>query len=172
MYYAMVACCIQMYSFMGHIPTLSKESSTNENSHPSFPDCQSDITAILWTTQWWNTYSNFNIASINTLLSLPYSITYWTTTLYIFAHARIVYPILFSTFDTTIHHRCALLRLPHRDPQSLLSNATVRPKYGKSAVESRGSRLTWMVTLLSSKQCYRVSLLSRCISPSQNCYVV
>ena len=39
-------------------------------------------------------------------------------------------------------------------------NATVRPKYGKEAVDYSGSRLTHIVNLLASEQCCSVSLLS------------
>ena len=66
----MVACGLQMYSFMGHIPAACKASSTNDHSHKPSPTCQFDMPAILQSTQWWNTSSTFIIAYVATQHSL------------------------------------------------------------------------------------------------------
>ena len=50
----MLACCLQIYSFIGKIPTNSKVSTTDENYHTPSLTRQSDIPTIRWATRWWN----------------------------------------------------------------------------------------------------------------------
>ena len=164
----MLACRLQIYSFKVHIPATSNASTTNDHSHPSSPTLPDDIPSILRATQWWNRSSTFNIASVVTKIFLPHINIAWTTALYIIVCARTFTPVFFSTFVTTPHCRCTFVIFPYRDAHYLLLNAILRPKYGKAAADSGGSRLTQIVTFLTSKQCCSVSLPCRCSSQSRN----
>ena len=161
-----------MYSLVGHIPSASNTSDTDEHSHPSSPTRRYNTPAMLRATWWWNPSITFNIASITAQLFLPYSSTFWNTALYIISRARTVAPFFFSTFTTTPHRQCAFLIFPYRAAHLLLMNETVRPKYWKASVDSSGYRLTQIVTLLSLKQFCSVYLLRRRSSPRCHYYVV
>ena len=162
-----------MSSFIGHSLSSSNASNTNDHSHTSSLTCRSDIPAILWSIWWWNTYIKFNISSITTQLLLPYSSsTVWTTTLYITYHSHTIAPIFVSNFSINPLHRCNFLRFLYMASQLLLFNATLQYKYEKATDVSRSSRLTWIVTLFASKQCWNVSLLCFHSSPIRHCSVV
>ena len=70
-YSKMVACLLQMYSFVCHVPVASKSSATNDHSYPPSPTRRSEIPAILRATLCWNPSSTFSISYVTTQLSLP-----------------------------------------------------------------------------------------------------
>ena len=140
-----------MYSFIGHIPIASNASTNNYQYHPSYLILQAEITSILWANRWWNSSSTFNITSMTNQLLLLYINILWTTALYIIACDRTVATVFVSTFVTTPQCCCTLLIFLYRTAYLLLSNATLKLKYGKAAVDSSGSRLTRIVTLIASK---------------------
>ena len=57
----MVACRLQMYSFIGPITDASKASATDDNSHPPYPTLCAVIPEIRHATLRWNPSITFSI---------------------------------------------------------------------------------------------------------------
>ena len=131
-----------MHCCIGHIPVASKASSSNDHSHPPSPTHRYVISEIPLENLWWNPYINFSITSVATQIFLPYINNVCTTTLYTIAHYCIVATVITKNYSTISHHCCVLLIFKYRAAHLMLLKAIVRPKYGKAAVVSSGSRLT------------------------------
>ena len=114
----------------------------------------------------------FSITSTTTQISPLYSSTVQTTALYIITRSCTVAPVCFRTVATTPHCRCTFIILLHRAAHFLLWKVTVQNNYGKDFVVSSGSKLTQIDTLLSWKQCFRVSRLRYIFSLIRKCYVM
>ena len=86
----MVACHLLMYSIMGCIPAASSAATTGGYCH-SPPDPYFTVIPVLrLAARWCNLSRTFIISPINAQLSLPYSITDWSTFLYIIPRARLI----------------------------------------------------------------------------------
>ena len=142
----MLACRLQMYSFIGHRPAASKSSATHDHSHPPSLTRRSDIPEILLATLFWNPPITFIIASVTIQISILKSNAVCTTALYIIIYARTVAPAFTNTFGTIPHRRCVLLRFKYRTAYSLLLKMIVRTKYGKVSIVSISYKLAWINT--------------------------
>ena len=121
---------------------------------PIAPSCLSRILLANW---WWKPSRTVNIAPVTNQISFPYSNSVWTTDFYIIICARTTAPAFVRRFFTIPLHLQDFLRFCYRAAQLLLLYATVCPRYGKADLGSIWSDLTWIMSLLYSKDCWRVS---------------
>ena len=106
----MVACCLQMYTPMGWIPSASIVSTIEGYSH-SPPALRFSIILVIYcAARWQNPYRTLSISPVTTQLSLPYKITDCATAFYIAPGARTVATVLSSTLATIPHRLQDLLR--------------------------------------------------------------
>ena len=154
-----------MYTPMGWIPAESIASSTTGYSHSQHAPRFAVMPVIPRAALWWNAVRTLIVSLVTTQLSLTYSNTDCTITLYISPLARTVAPALYRTLAITPHRLRDFYRLRQTYVKSMLLYVIVCPNYGNVSNSGKLSALIWNKTLLASKHRCRVSRLRHIYSP-------